>query len=158
MDDNLQSFTDYKLLQHKQDRERTFANWRKVFIYNHTEVDVNGDYAWQKESIAENIGLVELRGIFNSGYIFAMLQIKQTFDDANGNLGRTERDITNKDTERYKNFLELQNHVFKFIDESIEDSYCLKTKEFPISEKHLKYLQEEFVSYKSQKKPHDLLK
>ena len=59
MDDNLQSFTDYKLLQLKQDRERTFANWRKVFIYNHIEVDVNGSYAHQKESIAENIVLIQ---------------------------------------------------------------------------------------------------
>ena len=159
MGDNLQSFTDYELHQLKQHRERTFANWRKVFIYNHTEVDVNGNYAHQKESIAENIGLEELRGIFTSGYIFAMLQTKQNFDEMNAYLERKDRDFTNQDTERYKYFLEVQNQIFKFIDEKIEDSYCLNTeKNFSISKKLLKYLQDRFVSYKSQKNPHDLLK
>ena len=164
MDDNLQSSTDYELLQLKQHRERTFANWRKVFIYNHTEVDVNSSYAHQ-ESIAENIGLEELRGIFTSGYIFAMLQTKQTFDEMNEYLDRRDYlnkengDIAGQDTERYKYFLEVQNEMFKFINEKIEDSYCLNTeKKFSISKKLLRYLQDEFVSYRSQKNPHDLLK
>ena len=164
MGDNLQSFTDYELHQLKQHRERTFANWRKVFIYNHTEVDVNGNYAHQ-ESIAENIGLEELRGIFTSGYIFAMLQTKQTFDEMNAYLDRRDYlnkengDIAGQDTERYKYFLEVQNEMFKFINEKIEDSYCLNTeKNLSISKKLLRYLQDEFVSYRSQKNPHDLLK
>ena len=121
-------------------------------------MDVNSSYAHQ-ESIAENIGLEELRGIFTSGYIFAMLQTKQNFDEMNAYLERKDRDFTNQDTERYKYFLEVQNQIFKFIDEKIEDSYCLNTeKNFSISKKLLKYLQDRFVSYKSQKNPHDLLK
>ena len=164
MDDNLQSITDYKLLQLKQNRERTFANWRKNFIYNHTEVDVNSSYDHQKESIAENIGLEELRGIFTSGYIFAMLQTKQTFDEMNAYLDRKDYlkkengDIAGQDTERYKYFLEVQNEMFKFINEKIEDSYCLNTeKNLSISKKLLKYLQDHFVSYE-RKIRHNLLK
>ena len=158
MDDKLQSITDYKLLKLKQDRERTFANRRKVFIYNHTEVDVSASYDHQKESINENIGLEELRGIFTSGYIFAMLQTKQIFDDMNAYLERKDRSFTNKDTERYKYFLEVQNEMFKFINEKIEDSYCLNIeKNCSISKKLLKYLQDHFVSYE-RKIRHNLLK
>ena len=151
MDDKLQKF--------KEERERIFANWRKWFIYQHTEVDANSSSDGVKADIAEGIGVEELRGIFTSGYIFAMIQTKQTFDEMNEFLERKDRDFTDQDTERYKYFLEVQNEMFKFIDEKIEDSYCLNTgKEFPISKKLLRFLKDEVVSYKSHAKPYNFIK
>ena len=150
MDDKLQKF--------KEERERIFANWRKWFIYQHTEVDANSSSDGVKADIAESIGVEELRGIFTSGYIFAMIQTKQTFDEMNEFLERKDRDFTDQDTERYKYFLEVQNEMFKFIDEKIEDSYCLNTgKEFPISKKLLRFLKDEVVSYKSHAKPYNFI-
>lgn len=151
MDDKLQKF--------KEERERIFANWRKWFIYQHTEVDANSSSDGVKADIAGGIGVEELRGIFTSGYIFAMIQTKQTFDEMNEFLERKDRDFTDQDTERYKYFLEVQNEMFKFIDEKIEDSYCLNTgKEFPISKKLLRFLKDEVVSYKSHAKPYNFIK
>ncbi len=93
-----------------------------------------------------------------------MLQTKQTFDEMNAYLDRKDYlkkengDIAGQDTERYKYFLEVQNEMFKFINEKIEDSYCLNTeKNLSISKKLLKYLQDHFVSYE-RKIRHNLLK
>ena len=154
MNDKLQqeldkSVKDYRLQELKNARERTFANWRKWFIFYQkieAEIDVNGNSNSVKESIAKNIGVEELRGIFTSGYIFAMIQTKQTFDEMNRYLERT--DFTGNHTENYKYFLEIQNEIFKFIDEKIEDSYCLNT-EYTISSKHLRFIKDHVVSYKS---------
>ena len=139
-------------------RERTFANWRKWFVYQHTGVDINYSSDGVKADISEKIGVEELRGIFTSGYIFALIQIKQTFDEMNEYRKRKDGDITGQNSERYKHFLEVQNEILKFIDEKIEDSYCLNTgEEFPISKKLLRFLKDEVVSYKSHAKPYNFI-
>ena len=141
-------YEDSTNLINQQNRERRFANWRKWFIWNHTQVDVNGSDEGQKETIAENICVKELRGIFTGGYVFAMIQTKQTFEEMYKYLERKHEQSDGNDLDKFKHFLEIQNEMFKFIDEKIEDSYCLNTgKEFPISDKLVKFLKDDIVSY-----------
>ena len=100
-------------------REFEFEQWRKWFIVLHTGEDVNNDFA-DTPRVAKDINIEQLRAVFSMGYRFAMLQIKQSYEAEQRHL-----EYRNKDIGKLKSFIEIKNEMFKFIDDKIEDSFCL---------------------------------
>jgi len=106
-------------LKNQERRESDFEQWRKWFIVLHTGEDVNNDFS-DIPRVADEITIEQLRAVFSMGYRFAMLQVKQSCEAEERFLEYRKKDI-----DKLKFFLEIKNEMFKFIDDKIEDSFCL---------------------------------
>jgi len=101
--------------------EFIYEQWRKILTLFEIDEDMNSDFG-SEPRIIENISAEKIRLVFALGYRFSKLQTKQFVDEETNYLSDST-DIKNE--KKYlKEFLITLN---SFIDEKIEDSFCLNS-------------------------------
>jgi hypothetical protein len=110
-----------KRINSPKEGEFIYEQWRKIFSLFEIDEDINSDFS-SEPRIIENISVEKIRLIFALGYRFSMFQTKQFINEETNYLSDST-DIKNE-RENLEDFLITMGN---FLDEKIEDSFCLNS-------------------------------